>query len=440
MANAVAISNLVNTVSVSWLGGGALSASGGVLTLSAGITSFVTNGTFTATSILSAVLDSNAATDTLIKRNGTTGITLGAASLVTLAGNVNVGGSGKNITLGPNSASTTPAYLFAQEYSTTAGWPSFVGNWGSSGVWGIGPATQNADNTLKIGQMSSSGAGVWNASNTIIFQTSRLSLTGVDVATAINTGALAGIGFGFSGTSGGASFVGGTMTGSGFIANGGSYSTTAGNNLVFATASSGVAATISSSTNNWGIGGSALSDTRLTLLSSTSDSASFVLITRPVANTPNYLAVRGDGLVTSSGIVSVTNATEATTGGAGSGTFAGGAYVTKRIIGATEIINAGGQGWGVTSTATAGGTTVLSGTTPAIQIFTGSTTQAVTLPAANVYGAGYACVVIIKNRSSGSVTLNRAGSDLIDGATSFTVTSMSSVTLCSDGSAAWELC
>ncbi len=93
----------------------------------------------------------------------------------------------------------------------------------------------------------------------------------------------------------------------------------------------------------------------------------------------------------------------------------------------------------VTSTATAAGTTVLTPVSAPVQIFTGSTTQSVTLPLANSVSAGRTLNFTIKNRSSGSVTVNRAGSDTIDGGTSTVIASNASITLVSNGSNEWVI-
>lgn len=117
-----------------------------------------------------------------------------------------------------------------------------------------------------------------------------------------------------------------------------------------------------------------------------------------------------------------------------------GALVVSGGLGvAGNVISGGGQGWGVTSTATAAGTTTLTVASRVVQIFTGATTQTVQLPAANVMGAGVAVVYVIKNRSSGNVTISRAGTDTIDGATSYVLTGglNQSVTLLSNGVDAW---
>jgi hypothetical protein len=95
-------------------------------------------------------------------------------------------------------------------------------------------------------------------------------------------------------------------------------------------------------------------------------------------------------------------------------------------------------GTGVTSTATAAGTTALSATSTQLQIFTGSSTQTVTLPAAAMFGAGLAAHFVLINRSSGSVSWARSGSDTINGGTSSVAVTTNTVSLIwSDGVSAW---
>lgn len=77
----------------------------------------------------------------------------------------------------------------------------------------------------------------------------------------------------------------------------------------------------------------------------------------------------------------------------------------------------------VRSVASAAGTTVLDSSDHAA-ICTGSTTQTFTLPA-----CATGRVLYIKNRSSGNLTVNRAGSDTIDGGTTTTLTANQAVTL-----------
>lgn len=126
---------------------------------------------------------------------------------------------------------------------------------------------------------------------------------------------------------------------------------------------------------------------------------------------------------------------------------AGSAAVTALTIsGATQAATFAGavtqstsQGWGVVSTATAAGTTTLTTSSKVVQVFTGSTTQNVQLPAANVFGAGVGCVYIVKNRSSGTVTVLRAGADTIDGATTQAVATGNAAMLVSNGVDTWHV-
>jgi hypothetical protein len=78
----------------------------------------------------------------------------------------------------------------------------------------------------------------------------------------------------------------------------------------------------------------------------------------------------------------------------------------------------------ITSTA---GTTGLSGSDH-IVVVTGSTTHTLTLVAAST-----GRILILKNRSTGTVTVNRAGSDTIDGGTTFNLTTGQATTLVANG-------
>ncbi|AZZ36612.1 hypothetical protein CIK05_07355 [Bdellovibrio sp. qaytius] len=62
------------------------------------------------------------------------------------------------LSVGPNS-STSSAYLaYVGSYLSTGGQAQWAGNWASSGYWGIGPATNAADSSVRIGNMAASGA------------------------------------------------------------------------------------------------------------------------------------------------------------------------------------------------------------------------------------------------------------------------------------------
>lgn len=112
---------------------------------------------------------------------------------------------------------------------------------------------------------------------------------------------------------------------------------------------------------------------------------------------------------------------------------AGGLAVTKNLV------TGQGHAIGVASTATAAGTTVLTTASAECQVFTGSTTQTITLPAANGFGAGVGQIIFIKNRSSGALTVNRAGSDTIDGTTTQNVSAGSALRLISNGVSDWTI-
>lgn len=103
------------------------------------------------------------------------------------------------------------------------------------------------------------------------------------------------------------------------------------------------------------------------------------------------------------------NTTDATAVGTAGVTLLSGIGVAKNII--------DGQGIhaGVSSTATAAGTTTLTSASRRTQIFTGTTTQTLQLPAASLFGSGIGVEYIVINRSTGTVTAQRAGSDTFDG-------------------------
>lgn len=107
------------------------------------------------------------------------------------------------------------------------------------------------------------------------------------------------------------------------------------------------------------------------------------------------------------------------------------------------VTQAAGQGWGATSTATAGGTTTLSVSSSAsstvVQRFTGTNTQSVQLPAANALGSNIGIVYVIINASTNSLFILRAGSDTIEGGTSYTLTTGNRIVLVSDGSSTWSI-
>jgi hypothetical protein len=116
----------------------------------------------------------------------------------------------------------------------------------------------------------------------------------------------------------------------------------------------------------------------------------------------------------------------------------GGTYTASLGAGALFVNGATSmQGIGL-ARATAAVSTVLDATT-CYFTFTGSTaSQTITLPAANLYGSSRTQMLVIRNKASVTVTVARAGSDTIDGATSIILAPGACVFLFSDGSTAWD--
>lgn len=130
--------------------------------------------------------------------------------------------------------------------------------------------------------------------------------------------------------------------------------------------------------------------------------------------------------------LTVSGTTDATSKTTGAGIVAGGIGVTKNVISGQN------QCSGATSTATAAGTTTLTSASTKVQIFTGTTTQTINFPAANVFGAGIAVEFIVINRSTGTVTPTRAGSDtFVGGGTTDPITTLNQAYYVSDGVSVW---
>ena len=124
------------------------------------------------------------------------------------------------------------------------------------------------------------------------------------------------------------------------------------------------------------------------------------------------------------------------------------AVSSTRVVGLTNgVVTVGvglaisqGQFYIITSTATAGTTTTLTSTSTVIQIFTGSQTQNVALPAASAVASGTGIMYVFKNKSTQPITIYANGTDLIEGASSTIVTGLgNSITMVSDGTSAWNL-
>ncbi len=79
-------------------------------------------------------------------------------------GNVGIGTTAPNTLLqvGPTGSSSIGYSTFAGSYLSTAGQAQYIGNWASTGYWGIGPATNANDSTLRIGRIDTASA-TWSA-------------------------------------------------------------------------------------------------------------------------------------------------------------------------------------------------------------------------------------------------------------------------------------
>src|SRR5258708_7332090 len=90
--------------------------------------------------------------------------------IITQNGNVGIGGTSPlsvKLQVGTSANVTNPTAIYEAEFSNSKGTAQFIGNWASSGIWGIGPFSGNADNTVRIGNLTSSGSTNWNATQNI---------------------------------------------------------------------------------------------------------------------------------------------------------------------------------------------------------------------------------------------------------------------------------
>ncbi len=79
-------------------------------------------------------------------------------------GNVGIGTTAPNTLLqvGPTGPASIGYSTFAGSYLSTSGQAQYVGNWASTGYWGIGPATNAIDHTIRIGRIDTASA-TWSA-------------------------------------------------------------------------------------------------------------------------------------------------------------------------------------------------------------------------------------------------------------------------------------
>jgi hypothetical protein len=141
--------------------------------------------------------------------------------------------------------------------------------------------------------------------------------------------------------------------------------------------------------------------------------------------TNSYFAISGGTGDSSNGIIKVYGSTHATK--ADYVEFTRGATVSAFFDGSGILTTNAGRKITVRSVTSAAGTTTLDGT-DYCAVCTGSTTQTFTLPA-----AASGRVLFIKNRSTGNLTVNRAGDDTIDGTTTVVLTAGQSLQIVANG-------
>lgn len=100
------------------------------------------------------------------------------------------------------------------------------------------------------------------------------------------------------------------------------------------------------------------------------------------------------------------------------------------------IVSTNNVYFGYTTTATAAGTTVLTAASTYQQYFTGSTTQTVTLPVASTMVLGQRYMIV--NASSGTVTVNSSGANLVISLTASTQTVVTCILTSGTSAASWS--
>lgn len=95
------------------------------------------------------------------------------------------------------------------------------------------------------------------------------------------------------------------------------------------------------------------------------------------------------------------------------------------------------QGWGVTNMMATSGTTILTPYDYSVIRVSGSLPHTLILPLASGLGTGVSIVFGVINQTSATLTLQRTGTDQIEGNTSVNITSANRNIIMSDGAANW---
>jgi len=194
-------------------------------------------------------------------------------------------------------------------------------------------------------------------------------------------------------------------------------------------------ATVNDGTLTMNVSGTGLSGSQ-TFTANQSSAATFTVTSNATnANTASTIVARDASGNFSAGTITAAlsgNATTATTLATGrtiqtnlastsSASFNGSANITPGVTGTLPLANGGtgattgagafGNINGYTTTATAAGTTTLTSSSTRYQVFTGTTTQTITLPVTSTLVTGWEFKIV--NNSTGNLTVNSSGANLV---------------------------
>jgi hypothetical protein len=309
-------------------------------------------------------------------------------------------------------------------------------------VKGSGTSAMTASSTIPTTDLSGTVTNAQLANSTITINGNSTALGGsVSVGTVTSVAATAGTGISVSGS---------PITGSGTL----TVTNTAPDQTVVLTAGTGIST--SGTYPNFTItntspssGGTVTSVTATSPVTSTGGNTPVISMPAATASVNGYLTSadwttfnnKGSGTVTSVGLSAPSIFTVGGSPVTGSGTLAltysGTALpIANGGTGATTAPAANANLLGWTTTATAAGTTTLTNTSSFQQEFTGATTQTVVLPVTSTLALGWSFEII--NNSTGNLTINSSGGNLVGTITSGTTASLVCVLNSGTTAASWD--
>ncbi len=96
------------------------------------------------------------------------GVNTATSGNIIVSGSIGIATTSPAATLqvGPSVGSATQYNVLVDSDTTSIGYAQYVGNWVSTGRWGIGPATGSADNNVRIGNVSNQ-TGTWSGTQNV---------------------------------------------------------------------------------------------------------------------------------------------------------------------------------------------------------------------------------------------------------------------------------